>query len=60
MKDTQIEGSAFLAQSVVLLEFFEGKGELVKEFDMIKNCNECKMNCENVRRRNIGLNFYES
>ena len=39
MKDTRTEGSALLTPSVVLLEVIEGNWELVKEFDMIKNCN---------------------
>ena len=44
MKDTRTEGSTILTPSVVLLEVIDVNGELVKEFDMIKNCNECKMN----------------
>ena len=41
MKDTRTEGSTILTPSVVLLEVFDVNGELVKEFDMIKNCNGC-------------------
>ena len=44
MKDARTEGSALLMPSVVFLEVIDDNGELVKEFDIIKNCNECKMN----------------
>ena len=44
MKDTRTEGSVLLTPSVVLLEVVNGNEKLVKEFDMIKNCDKCKLN----------------
>ena len=40
IKDTRTEGSACLTPSMVLLEVIDGNEKLVKEFDMIQNCNE--------------------
>ena len=44
MKDTRTEGSVLLTPSAVLLEVVDSNEKLVKEFDMIKICNKCKLN----------------